>query len=125
MFSPVEYRSFEIVREAYKNGIVSNIDYVGGVFAYVYMEDMKGNKVMYVPISRKESSHVHEFDSSYEKMRNEPVSYVQPTAFVLQLICYVRKNNKQVIFSNDNDNINHTASIRPQRYNPMGAESIE
>ena len=39
------------------------------------MEDMKGNKVMYVPISGKESTHVHEFDSSYEKMRNEPVSY--------------------------------------------------
>ena len=75
MFSPEEYRSYEIVREAYKKGIVSNIDYVGGVFAYVYMEDMKGNKVMYVPISRKESTHVHEFDSSYEKMRNEPVSY--------------------------------------------------
>lgn len=49
--------------------------------------------------------------------------------FVLHLICYVRKNNKQVIFSNvnddNNDNINHTASIRPQRYNPTEAESIE
>ena len=52
-----------------------------------------------------------------------------PTALVLQLIGYVRKNNKQVIFSNvnddDNDNINHAASIRPQRYNPTKAESIE
>ena len=54
---------------------------------------------------------------------------IPPTAFVLQLIGYVRKNNKQVIFSNvnddDNDNINYTASIRPQRYNPTKAESIE
>ena len=40
-----------------------------------------------------------------------------------------KENNKQVIFSNvnddDNDNINYTASIRPQRYNPTKAESIE
>ena len=44
-----------------------------------------------------------------------------------------KENNKQVIFSNvndddndnDDDNINYTASIRPQRYNPTKAESIE
>jgi hypothetical protein len=95
MFSPAEYRSFEIVREAYKNGIVSNIDYVGGVFAYVYMEDMKGNKVMYVPISRKESSHVHEFDSSYEKMRNDPVSYEEWKE-------RLKKNNINLLIVNTN-----------------------
>ena len=95
MFSPVEYRSFEIVREAYKKGIVSNIDYVGGVFAYVYMEDMKGNKVMYVPISRKESTHVHEFDSSYEKMRNEPVSYEEWKE-------RLKKNNINLLIVNTN-----------------------
>lgn len=75
IFSPWEYRSYEIVQDLHKKGIVSNIDYVGGVFCYVYMENMKGNKVMYIPISRKDSTFVHEFDSSYEKMREDPAPY--------------------------------------------------
>lgn len=74
MFSAAEARSCQIVQEMYRKGEKSSIDYVGGVFAYAYMEDMKDNKVFYVPISEKESTFVHEF-GSYEKMREEPVKY--------------------------------------------------
>lgn len=74
MFSPAEYRSCAIVQEMYRNGEKSVIDYVGGVFAYAYMEDMEGNKVRYIPISEKDSTYVHEF-GSYGKMRENPVRY--------------------------------------------------
>ena len=50
------------------------INYVGGVFCYAYMEEKNTNKVLYIPISRKNSPHVHEF-SSYEEMRRDPISY--------------------------------------------------
>ena len=74
MFNSDEYRSCKIVQEMFARGEKSIIDYVGGVFAYAYMEDMEGNQVRYIPISEKESTFVHHF-GSYGKMREEPVKY--------------------------------------------------
>ena len=74
MFHPAEYLSLELVQEMFRKGEKSVIDYVGGVFGYAYMEDMAGNRVLYVPISEKDSTFVHEF-GSYEKMRENPAGY--------------------------------------------------
>lgn len=74
IFSPAEYLSYKTVQEMYEKKEKSVINYVGGVFAYAYMEDMEGNQVMYIPISEKDSASVHKF-GSYEKMRENPVSY--------------------------------------------------
>ena len=56
-----------------------------------------------------------------------PQSYDAANSVCSAIDMLRKENNKQVIFSNanDDDNINHAASIRPQRYNPTEAESIE
>ena len=49
---------------------------VGSWYNYMFMTDMPGNKVVYVPINEKNSSHLHEFDS-YKEMRDKPVSFTE------------------------------------------------
>lgn len=73
-FSPEEARSIKLIKEAYLAGKNCVINYVGGVFCYAYMEEMPTNKVVYIPISRKDSPHVHDFPS-YKEMRKDPISY--------------------------------------------------
>lgn len=73
-FSGEEALSIEKIRQYYRAGKACVINYVGGVFCYAYMEEMPENRVLYVPISKKDSSHIHDF-ASYKEMRESPVSY--------------------------------------------------
>jgi hypothetical protein len=76
---------------------------------------------------------ISKFSSSFSSSLFEelPQSYDAANSVCSEIDRLRKENNKQVIFSNvndddnDNDNINHAASIRPQRYNPTKAESIE
>ncbi|MFA7185208.1 MAG: hypothetical protein WC082_09960, partial [Victivallales bacterium] len=49
---------------------------VGSWYNYMFMADMPGNKVIYVPINRKNSTHPHMFDS-YTEIRNNPVPFTE------------------------------------------------
>ncbi|MDD5599403.1 MAG: hypothetical protein PHV82_15760 [Victivallaceae bacterium] len=49
---------------------------VGAWYNYMFMADMPGNRVIYVPINRKNSTHPHMFDS-YTEIRNNPVPFAE------------------------------------------------
>lgn len=49
---------------------------VGSWYNFMFMADMPGNRVIYVPINKKNSPHLHMFDS-YTEMRDSPVPFAE------------------------------------------------
>jgi hypothetical protein len=72
---PVGAESSRIVKEHYysaRRGI--NIASVCSWYNYMYLADMPGNRVLYVPINEENSTHPHDFHD-YREMRDKPVPY--------------------------------------------------
>ena len=57
-----------------RNSKPVNIASIGSWYNFMFMADMPGNKVVYIPINKKNSTHPHEFDS-YTEIRNNPVPF--------------------------------------------------
>lgn len=67
----------EIIWNAYnRNNRPAIIASVNSWFNYMFMADMPGNQVIYVPINKKNSAHPHRFDPSTE-IRNDPVPFTE------------------------------------------------
>jgi hypothetical protein len=67
----------EIIWNAYnRNNQPAIIASVNSWFNYMFMADMPGNKVIYVPINKKNSAHPHIFDP-YTEIRNDPVPFTE------------------------------------------------
>lgn len=68
-------RCVELVSQAYQRepgGLT--VASIGGWYNYMFLADMPGNRVVYVPISAKNSTHAHDF-GSYAAMRENPISF--------------------------------------------------
>ncbi len=51
-----------------------NIASVGSWYNFLYLADMSGNKVVYIPVNEKNSTHPHDF-ATYQEIRDNPVPY--------------------------------------------------
>jgi hypothetical protein len=92
---------------------------VGSWYNFMFMSDMPGNKVIYVPINEKNSTHPHMFDS-YTEIRNNPVPFAE---------WYKRLQKRNIDYliiglSNDTYMINNDQELRWAKAHPEYFEKL-